>query len=71
MHSVKLTLLIEDPNDIDMEVRVVAPVASVIPTNEPPGSGRPVSPLRARAQASRSATTTDLDDYVLGGYAGI
>jgi hypothetical protein len=61
MHTVKLTVLIDDPSDIDMEVRVVAPepahaVASAA-----------VTPLKPRAIATRDAD----DEYTLGGYAGI
>lgn len=55
MHSVKLTVFIEDHADLDMEVRVVTPehdVAAIKPCIVP-------------------VTSPNDDDYVLGGYAGI
>jgi len=61
MHSVKLTLLIEDPADVDMEVRVVVPAAQAAPN---------VSALHLRPAVVRDGDTAQ-DDYVLGGYAGI
>lgn len=61
MHSVKLTLLIEDPADVDMEVRVVVPAAHAAPS---------VSSLRLRPAVVRDGDTVQ-DEYVLGGYAGI
>jgi hypothetical protein len=63
MHSVKLTVLIEDSADLDMEVRVVAPD---IPAT--------VAAVPATAIGSRVVVTTatrDEDEYALGGYAGI
>ncbi|MDQ7995675.1 MAG: hypothetical protein AAGC76_07455 [Luteibacter sp.] len=63
MHSVKLTVLIEDSADLDMEVRVVAPD---IPAT--------VASVPARVTGPRVVVTTatrDEDDYALGGYAGI
>lgn len=58
MPSVRLTLLIEDHADLDMEVRVVAVDAVATPLAVPVGCSMP---------ALRSVE----DDYVLGGYAGI
>ena len=61
MHTVKLTVLIDDPGDIDMEVRVVAP--------EPAAARAAFTTLKPRmATATRDSAD---DDYVLGGYAGI
>ncbi|MET0505090.1 MAG: hypothetical protein ABWZ54_02225 [Luteibacter sp.] len=62
MHSVKLTVLIEDTADLDMEVRVVAPDIPVAATASRPAMGRPVAVPSARSIE---------DDYALGGYAGI
>lgn len=64
MHTVKLTVLIDDPGDIDMEVRVVAPDASTTVRSAT------VTPLAPRAHAPRDTHDTD-DAYTLGGYAGI
>jgi len=61
MHSVKLTVLIEDTDDIDMEVRVVVPHAEHVASN--------VTPLPPRAVVA--APPPIEDDYALGGYAGI
>lgn len=60
MHSVKLTVLIEDPADIDMEVRVVTQDAS---------HEAVITPLKPRVVASRDDASDD--EYTLGGYAGI
>jgi hypothetical protein len=60
MHSVKLTVLIEDRADIDMEVRVLAQEAS---------HEAAITPLKPRVVASRRDTVDD--EYTLGGYAGI
>ncbi|UPG94425.1 hypothetical protein [Luteibacter aegosomatissinici] len=62
MHTVKLTVLIDDPGDIDMEVRVVAPEAARAEAAAPVTTLKPrvVTPVRDIA-----------DDYTLGGYAGI
>ena len=61
MHSVKLTVLIEDSADLDMEVRVVAPPAEHVAAR--------VTPMKPRAVA---AAHDGIDDeYTLGGYAGI
>lgn len=62
MHSVKLTVLIEDTDDLDMEVRVVVPHA------EQHVAGN-VTPLPPRAVAATHPPIED--DYALGGYAGI
>lgn len=63
MHSVKLTVLIEDSADLDMEVRVVAPdMAATVAT-------APATAIGPRVVAT--AATRDEDDYALGGYAGI
>lgn len=61
MHSVKLTVHIEDNADLDMEVRVVASHAE--------GASANVTTLKPRAVV---AARDNLDDeYTLGGYAGI
>lgn len=62
MHSVKLTVLIDERvDDVDMEVRLVSPHAA-------PASAT-VSPLRARHATAHDARLDD--EYTLGGYAGI
>lgn len=61
MHSVKLTVLIEDNADLDMEVRVVAPEQTA-------AASAPVTVLKPRAVPP--PRTVD-DEYTLGGYAGI
>ncbi|KJV36574.1 hypothetical protein [Luteibacter yeojuensis] len=63
MHTVNLTVLIDDPADIDMEVRVVAPDTTAT------AASATVTPLKPR-NAPAIASTAD-DDYTLGGYAGI
>jgi hypothetical protein len=66
MRSVKLTVLIEDSSDLDMEVRVVAPEHEAEATA---GATPPVVLLKPRPVP---ATRCSLDDeYTLGGYAGI
>ncbi|MGF6494587.1 broad specificity polyphosphatase/5'/3'-nucleotidase SurE [Luteibacter sp. 621] len=62
MHTVKLTVLIDDPGDIDMEVRVVAPEAARAESSKPVTTLKPrvVTPVRGSD-----------DEYTLGGYAGI
>lgn len=60
MHSVKLTVLIEDSSDVDMEVKVVMPHTATAPD---------VAPITLRRVATRE-TSRD-DEYALGGYAGI
>jgi hypothetical protein len=62
MHTVKLTVLIDDPGDIDMEVRLVGPDAT----------SAAITPLKPRV-VTTTTTTRDAvaDDYALGGYAGI
>ncbi|MGN6478539.1 hypothetical protein [Luteibacter sp.] len=66
MHTVKLTVLIDDPGDIDMEVRLVAPDTATATT------GAAVTPLKPRVVASTTGTRDAIaDDYALGGYAGI
>jgi len=64
MQSVKLTVVIDDRADLDMEVRVVAPeAAATAVTNAPTTLRRPhVVPV------ARDAVD---DEYTLGGYAGI
>jgi hypothetical protein len=66
MHTVKLTVLIDDPGDIDMEVRLVAPEAATATTSAA------ITPLKPRV-VTTTTTTRDAvaDDYALGGYAGI
>jgi len=61
MHSLKLTVLIEDTDDIDMEVRVVVPHTEHVASN--------VALLPPRAVAAAHPPIED--DYALGGYAGI
>jgi len=61
MHSVKLTVFIDDRADLDMEVHVVAPDTAA-------GARAPApAPLRL---VPEPGTTLD-DEYTLGGYAGI
>lgn len=60
MHSVKLTLVIEEAADIDMEVRVIA--------HEAPHEAA-TAPLDPRVAVACSDTGDD--EYTLGGYAGI
>ncbi|URX63842.1 hypothetical protein KR767_07250 [Luteibacter anthropi] len=61
MQSVKLTLLIEEGADLDMEVRVVN-------TEQATGANTaPVTTLRPRVVT----VGRDDDEYTLGGYAGI
>jgi hypothetical protein len=61
MHSVKLTVLIEDTADLDMEVRVVASHTEHVAAN--------VTPMKPRAVAAAHERLDD--EYTLGGYAGI
>lgn len=61
MQSVKLTLLIEEGADIDMEVRVVNA------DHAADTACAPVTPLRPRVVA----VSREDDEYTLGGYAGI
>lgn len=61
MHSLKLTVLVEDGTDLDMEVRVVS--------LSPPGAS--VSTIRPRIVAAAIEAPGPDDEYVLGGYAGI
>jgi hypothetical protein len=61
MHSLKLTVLVEDGTDLDMEVRVVS---ATVP-------GASVSTIQPRIAAVTTEATHADDDYVLGGYAGI
>lgn len=63
MHSVKLTVLIEDADDVDMEVRVLTPVAN-------DAASSTVSPFPLHVVATRRDDAVQ-DEYVLGGYAGI
>ncbi|URL58413.1 hypothetical protein IM816_17795 [Luteibacter flocculans] len=61
MHSMKLTVLIDDTDDLDMEVRVVASHAEHVGAN--------VTPIKPHVVV---AAPERLDDeYTLGGYAGI
>jgi hypothetical protein len=62
MHSVKLTVFIEDHTDLDMEVRVVAPEHDVAV------AGAPVAVIKPRIVP---VTPPNDDEYTLGGYAGI
>jgi hypothetical protein len=62
MHSVKLTVLIEDAADLDMEVRVVTP--------DIPATATVSRPVMLKPVAVPPARSID-DDYALGGYAGI
>jgi|GEM_PF-2440584 len=63
MHSVKLTVTIEDRDDLDMEVRVIAPPAE-------PAAATAAAPLRKPRAVPSPAASLD-DEYTLGGYAGI
>ena len=64
MHSVELTVFIEDSADLDMEVHVVAPENEATATATPP-----VTLLKPR---SVTVTRNSIEDeYTLGGYAGI
>ncbi len=62
MHSVKLTVFIEEHADLDMEVRVVAPEHGAAV------AAAPVAAIRPRIVP---ATPPSDDEYTLGGYAGI
>lgn len=64
MQTVKLTVLIEDHADLDMEVRVVAP------DHEAAVAAAPVAAMRPRIVPVATPAASD-DDYALGGYAGI
>ena len=61
MHSMKLTVLIDDTDDLHMEVRVVA--------SHPEHVGANVTPIRPHAVVAAPASPDD--EYTLGGYAGI
>ncbi|MGA7438895.1 MAG: hypothetical protein WBW32_12295 [Luteibacter sp.] len=63
MHTVKLTVLIDDPGDIDMEVRVIAPDNGAVAATSGVATFKPRAVVAARNARD--------DDYVLGGYAGI
>jgi hypothetical protein len=65
MRSVKLTVLIEDSTDLDMEVRVVAPEQQ----EEANAATTPVVLLKPRAVPPPRCSIDD--EYTLGGYAGI
>ncbi|NID06431.1 hypothetical protein HBF26_16165 [Luteibacter jiangsuensis] len=60
MRNVHLTVLIEDSDDIDMNVRVVAPASP---------HAAPVVPFKSQIVATRHDASDD--EYTLGGYAGI
>ncbi|MEX1828439.1 hypothetical protein [Luteibacter sp. CQ10] len=60
MHTVKLTVFIEDSSDVDMEVRLAVP-RQTHPTIASPSGRSDSDPIEGRVD----------DDYVLGGYAGI
>jgi hypothetical protein len=62
MQTVKLTVLIEDHADLDMEVRVVAQ------DHEAAVAAAPVAAIKSRIVP---VTTASDDGYALGGYAGI
>jgi hypothetical protein len=62
MQTVKLTVLIEDHADLDMEVRVVAPEH---------GTTAAVAPIAIHKPRIVPVATASDDDYALGGYAGI
>ena len=62
MHSVKLTVFIEDHADLDMEVRVVAPEH---------GAAVAAAPVAAIKPRIVPVTRPNDDEYTLGGYAGI
>ncbi|WP_369925502.1 hypothetical protein [Xanthomonas sp. NCPPB 2632] len=68
MHCVKLTVLIEDSADLDMEVRVVAPDTPAPMARAT--AAAPISLVRTAAVPS-PPPRRDEDDYALGGYAGI
>lgn len=60
MRSVHLTVLIEGPADLDMNVRVVAPATP---------HEAAVAPFKPVLVATRHEANDD--EYALGGYAGI
>ncbi|WP_413624880.1 hypothetical protein [Luteibacter sp. Lutesp34] len=60
MRNVHLTVLIEDTDDIDMNVRVVAPATS---------HAASVAPFKPQIVPARHDANDD--EYTLGGYAGI
>jgi hypothetical protein len=62
MHTLKLTVFIDEDAGLDMEVRVVAPEHGAAPAE----ATTALLPLR-RAATARPAD----DEYELGGYAGI
>jgi len=68
MHSVKLTVFIEDHADLDMEVRVVAPDHDAAVAGASVAQGAPVAVIKPRVVPLTSPSD---DDYALGGYAGI
>ncbi|UPG85694.1 hypothetical protein L2Y94_20775 [Luteibacter aegosomatis] len=65
MRTVKLSVFIEDPTDVDLEVHLApseqAAANAVAPTPA-------VMPLRPRVVPT---VRSDEDEYTLGGYAGI
>jgi hypothetical protein len=69
MHCVKLTVLIEDSADLDMEVRVVAPDTPA-PAARATAAG-PIGLVRTAVVPAPKPARRDEDDYALGGYAGI
>ena len=68
MHSVKLTVFIEDHADLDMEVRVVAPDHDVAIAGASVAQVAPVAVIKPRIVP---VPTPHDDEYTLGGYAGI
>lgn len=68
MHSVKLTVFIEDHADLDMEVRVVVPDHDAAVAGAPGAQVAPVAVIKPRIVPVPSPND---DEYTLGGYAGI
>ncbi|APG03802.1 hypothetical protein BJI69_07685 [Luteibacter rhizovicinus DSM 16549] len=68
MHSVKLTVFIEDHADLDMEVRVVAADHDVAVAGAPVAQVAPVAVIKPRIVP---VPPPNDDEYTLGGYAGI
>lgn len=65
MRTVKLSVFIEDPADVDLEVHV-APAEQAAANAVVPAPA--ITPLRPRVAP---AVRSDEDEYTLGGYAGI
>ena len=63
MRTVKLSVFIEDPTDVDLEVHLAPSEQAVAIT-----STHAIAPMRPRAVPT---VRGDDDEYTLGGYAGI